>query len=186
MAFLERDELKKMGFVKLGRNVFISDKASIYNAKNISIGNNVRIDDFCVISAGEGGVELGNYIHIAVFSSLIGAGKITMNDYSCISSRVSVYSSNDDYSGKAMTNSMVPDKFKSVIHKKVFLDKHVIVGSGSIILPGAILEEGVAVGALSLVNKKCDAFGIYAGNPLRRIKSRKQDLKQKEKLLLNQ
>jgi len=186
MAFLERDELKKMGFAKLGRNVFISDKASIYNAKNISIGNNVRIDDFCVISAGEGGVELGNYIHIAVFSSLIGAGKITMNDYSCISSRVSVYSSNDDYSGKAMTNSMVPDKFKSVIHKKVFLDKHVIVGSGSIILPGAILEEGVAVGALSLVNKKCDAFGIYAGNPLRRIKSRKQDLKQKEKLLLNQ
>jgi galactoside O-acetyltransferase len=56
------------------------------------------------------------------------------------------------------------------------LGRHVIVGSGTVILPGSRLEEGVAVGALSLVTKDCLAFGVYAGNPAKRIKERKRDL----------
>jgi galactoside O-acetyltransferase len=66
----------------------------------------------------------------------------------------------------------------------VFLGRHVIVGSGSVILPGVTLEDGVAVGALSLVTKDCEAFGVYAGNPARRIKERKRDLLELEKLFL--
>ena len=50
-----REELEAIGFAQLGENVKISKKASIYGAANISIGNHVRIDDFCIISAGEGG-----------------------------------------------------------------------------------------------------------------------------------
>ena len=64
---------------------------------------------------------------------------------------------------------------------KDFFGKHVIVGSGSVILPGVALEDGVAVGALSLVSKDCKAFGIYAGNPARRVKERKRDLLELEK-----
>ena len=75
---------------------------------NIVIGNNVRIDDFVVLSAGQGGIEIGNYIHIAVFSSLIGAGRIALSDFCNISSRVSIYSSSDDYTGEYMTNPMMP------------------------------------------------------------------------------
>ncbi len=51
MAFLAEEQLKELGFRSLGSNVKISSKASIYAPYNISIGNNVRIDDFCVISA---------------------------------------------------------------------------------------------------------------------------------------
>ena len=83
-----------------------------------------------------------------------------------------------------MTNPMVPSKYTGVTHADVFLGKHVIVGSGSVILPGVTLEEGVAVGALSLVQKKCEAFGIYAGNPARRIKDRKRDLLELEQRLI--
>ena len=75
-----------------------------------------------------------------------------------------------------MTNPTVPHEYTGVEHADVFLGKHVIVGSGCVILPGMVLEEGVAVGALSLVNRDCKAFGIYAGNPARRIKDRKRDL----------
>ena len=50
MAYLTEFELKEMGFKRLGKNVKISDKASIYNADQIEIGDNSRIDDFCVIS----------------------------------------------------------------------------------------------------------------------------------------
>lgn len=75
-----------------------------------------------------------------------------------------------------MTNPTVPGEFTGVTHADVFLGQHVIVGSGSVLLPGAILEQGVAVGALTLIHKRCDTFGIYAGNPARRIKERKRDL----------
>jgi acetyltransferase-like isoleucine patch superfamily enzyme len=176
MAILGREAIEALGFAFVGENVQISDRASFYGASRISLGSNVRIDDFCVLSAGVGGISIGDYVHIAVYSSLIGAGKISLSDFCNISSRVAIYSSNDDYSGSAMTNPMVPSEYTGVTHADVFLGKHVIVGSGSVILPGITLEEGVAVGALSLVQKKCEAFGIYAGNPARRIKDRKRDL----------
>jgi len=181
---LSREILEKMGFASIGQNVNISARASFYNTANISIGNNVRIDDFCVLSAGIGGIFLGDYIHIAVYSSLMGAGKITLLDFCNLSSRVSIYSSNDDYSGAKMTNPTVPSLFSGVTHADVTLEKHVIVGTGSVILPGVTLHEGVAVGALSLVNKNCKAFGIYAGTPAKLIGNRTRDLLDIEKELM--
>ena len=183
MAMLSRRDIESMGFASLGENVQISDKASFYGAGRITIGSNTRIDDFCVLSAGEGGIEIGNHIHIAVYTSLIGAGQICLADFCNLSSRVSIYSSSDDYSGETLTNPTVPDEFKNVRHAPVYLRRHVIVGSGSVILPGVTLEEGVAVGALSMVNKDCAAFGIYAGNPIRRVKERKRNLLDLEKML---
>lgn len=184
MAFLSDRQLNDMGFASLGDNVLISDKASIYGASRIKVGNNVRIDDFCVLSAGEGGIDIGNYIHIAVYSSLIGAGKIKISDYSNISSKVTIYSSNDDYSGEYMTNPMVPTTYTNVTHEDVILGKHVIIGSGSVVLPGVTLHEGVAIGALSMVTKNCEAFGVYTGTPAKIIKSRKRNLLNLEQELL--
>lgn len=184
MARLSRSDIESMGFASLGENVLISDRASFYNCSKISLGNNVRIDDFCVLSAGVGGIEIGNFVHIAVYSSLIGAGKITLSDFCNISSRVSIYSSSDDYSGAAMTNPMVPDTYTNVLNADVLLGKHVIVGSGSIILPGVVISEGGAVGALSLIRDNCRAFGIYAGTPAKYIKERKRGLLELEKQFL--
>ena len=184
MAMLSRDAIEQIGFASFGQNVQISDRATFYGAARIALGDNVRIDDFCVLAAGVGGIELGKYVHIAVSSTLIGAGKITLSDFSGLSSRVSIYSSSDDYSGATMTNPTVPKEYTGVTHADVFLGKHVIIGSGSVILPGVTLEDGVAVGALSLVTKNCEVFGIYAGNPVRRVKERKRDLLEYERRLL--
>jgi galactoside O-acetyltransferase len=65
----------------------------------------------------------------------------------------------------------------------VKIGSHVIIGAGSIVLPGVTLEEGVAVGALSLVKKDCEAFGIYMGVPAKRIGGRKRDLLELEQQL---
>ena len=176
MSYYSVEELGSLGLAKFGENVKISRKASLYNPSQISIGSHVRIDDFCVLSAGERGIEIGDYIHIAVYSSLIGAGKITLGDFCNLSSRVSIYSSNDDYSGEYLTNPTVPDVFTNVTHADVLLGRHVIIGSGSIVLPGVALENGVAIGALSLVSTNCQEFGVYAGVPARRIRERKRDL----------
>jgi len=165
-----------MGFASLGRNVKLSRKASIYNPARISIGDYSRIDDFCVLSAGAGGISIGRNVHIAVFSGLIGKAAITLADFANISSRVMIYSSNDDYSGEALTNPTIPPEFTNVTSAPVCINKHVIVGSGSVILPGVTLHEGVAIGALSLVNRSCERFAIYAGSPAKRMRARSENL----------
>lgn len=184
MPWMLRDEIDNMGFASVGENVFLSNKASYYNCSNISIGSNVRIDDFSVLSAGSGGICIGNFIHIAVYSSIIGDGKVILSDFCNLSSRVSIYSSNDDYSGHFMTNPMVPSDKTNVTRGDVFIGKHVIIGSGSVLLPGITLEDGVAVGALSLVAYNCKEFGIYGGIPAVRIKERSHNLLILEKNLI--
>jgi dTDP-4-amino-4,6-dideoxy-D-glucose acyltransferase len=184
MGYLGRKEIDAIGFASVGHDVMISKLASFHHAAAITIGNNVRIDDFCVLSAGIAGIEIGNFVHISVGAALIGAKRITLADFSGLSSHVSIYSSSDDYSGALMTNPTVPLPFRGGDHEEVFLGKHVIVGAGSVILPGTIIDEGVAIGALSLVNAHCEPFGIYAGTPAKRIKERSRELLKLENRLL--
>ncbi len=185
MAYLNDTQLAAIGLRSFGKKVYISDKASIYNPGAIQIGDNVRIDDFVVISAGEGGVKIGSNIHIAIFSSLIGQGHIELRDFCNISSRVSVYSSSDDYSGNSLTNPTIPNDFKTVVNAPVIIEEHVIIGSGSVVLPGIVLGKGCAVGALSLVNANLDPFTIYAGIPVKRIKQRSKVILELEKQYLS-
>lgn len=184
MALLSTEALSTVGFASIGRDVRVSDRASFYGVSRIRLGDHVRIDDFCVMSAGEGGISIGNHVHVAVYSCLIGAGRITLSDFANISSRVSIYSSNDDYSGATMTNPTVPDEFKNVEHADVYIGHHVVIGSGSVVLPGSILEDGVAIGALSMVRGRCPAFGIYAGVPARRVRERSRALLELEQRFL--
>ena len=173
-SFYSEEELKKIGFKSIGKNNLISRKVSIYGANKISIGNNVRIDDFCILS---GKINLGNYIHIAAYTALYASDAgIIVYDFANISSRCVVYAASDDYSGEFLTNPMIPDEYKNVIKKSVIVGKHCIVGSNSTLLPGAILNEGVAIGAHSLVNKECIKWKIYGGVPAKILKDRKKDL----------
>lgn len=173
-SFYSEDELNEIGIRSLGKNVYISRKCSIYGADKIEIGNNVRIDDFCILS---GRISLGEYIHIAAYSALYGGESgIILDDYVNISSRVSVYSISDDYSGMSMTNPMIPEKYKKVVSKQVKIGKHAIIGATSIIMPGVEVAEGGAFGTFSFVNRNTEPWSVYAGIPIRKIKDRRKDI----------
>jgi galactoside O-acetyltransferase len=62
--FYTVEELKELGLKSCGHNVLLSKKASLYGINKIEIGNNVRIDDFCILS---GSIKLGTNIHIAAY-----------------------------------------------------------------------------------------------------------------------
>lgn len=181
MTLLTRDELKRIGFASIGADVRVSNRASFYGAERIVLGDRVRVDDFCVLSAGDGGIQLGRHVHVAVFTSLIGAGRISLGDFSNLSSRVSIYSSNDDYSGRTMTNPTIPVEFTGVTHADVSIGRHVVIGSGAVVLPGVVLGEGAVVGALSLVKADCEPFTVYAGVPARLVGNRSRALLDVEK-----
>jgi galactoside O-acetyltransferase len=185
MSFYSNDELKKMGFKYLGENVKLSRLSSIYGHENIEIGNNSRIDDFCVISASNNGIEIGSYVHIAAYSSIQGKGKVVLEDFSGLSSRVAIYSSTDDYSGDFMTNPTVPAKYINVISGNITLKKHVIIGVGSAIMPNVEIGIGSAIGAFSLVTKNIPEHSIAVGVPAKFIKTRRNNLLELEKELKN-
>lgn len=176
--FYTSKELEKLGLLSFGENVLISRNASIYGADKISIGNNVRIDDFCILS---GKITIENYVHIAAYSALYGSNKgIQIKDFANISSKVAIYSISDDFSGETMTNPMVPDKYKNIQSEKVIIEKHVIIGSGCVVLPGLILKEGSSFGAMTLINKNPEPWTINAGIPCKKIRKRNKSLLQLE------
>ena len=182
-SFYSYEELQGLGLKKFGQDVCISRKASLYGCEYIELGNHVRIDDFCVLS---GSICIGDYVHVAVATLLFGGQSgIIISDYCNISSRTAVYALSDDYSGKTMTNPLIPNKYKNVVDKEVVLHKHVIIGTGSTILPGCIIGEGTAVGAMSLINQDTIPWNIYAGIPAHILKPRDKNLLDLEKKFKN-
>ena len=187
-SFYTEEELKEIGFKSFGKNVLISKKASIYGAKNMTIGNNVRVDDFCILS---GKITCGNYIHISAYTSLFAGGiGIELEDFTTISSRCVIYAITDDYSGNFMTNPMIYDKYRNVIGSKIIVKKHSIIGSGSTIIPNGksklVIEEGTSVGAMSLIKNNTSAWNIYCGIPAKIIKKRNKNILELEKQFLEE
>lgn len=182
--YFSLNHLKSLG-VKIygnGTNIEISKLARIYNPSNLILHDNIRIDDFAILS-GRGNIEIGNYVHIGAQCSISSYSNIQFHNYSGLSSGVRLFGSTDDYSGKFMTNPTVPSHFLGTIHGDIILNKHVIIGSGSIILPNTILAEGTAVGSLSLINKNTEAWKIYAGSPAKIIKNREKNCLDYEKII---
>lgn len=174
MAYLSEVQLREFGFKRLGINVKISDKASIYNPELIELGDNSRIDDFCVVS---GKLIIGKYCHITSMCLIAGGVPgIYFSDFCTLAYGVKVFAQSDDYSGLTLTNSLIPKKYKNETFESVRFGKHVIVGAGSIIMPGANVADGCSIGAMTLVNKSTDPWGIYVGIPARRVNERKQDM----------
>lgn len=181
-SFYTKEELLTIGFNSLGDNVLISRFARIYRPEKISIGNDVRIDDFCILS---GHIELGNYIHIAAACLLFGGDDgIVFEDYTGLSSRSAVYAESDDYSGQYYTNPTLPDEYRHIIGGGVVVKKHAIIGSGCTILPNVVIGEGTAVGSMSLVSKSLEPWSTCVGIPCKRIKERKRGTLELEKLFL--
>ncbi len=176
MTALTRKQLKAIGFGSLGKDVMISDKASIYGPSEIHIADNARIDDFCILSAGSGGIRIGRYVHIGCYSSLIGDGEIVLEDFSGASGRVSIYSSNDDCSGEFMAHPTIPEEYRNVESGRVVMEKHSIALAGAIILPNVTIGTGAVIGALALVKGDCEEFGVYVGCPARKVKERQRGL----------
>ena len=172
-SFLNTEELTQIGFKSYGINVLISRRASFYSPETISLGNNVRIDDFCILS---GDISIGSQVHISAYSALYGKFGIIMDDYTGLSPRCTIFSAMDDFSGEYLIGPMVDESKTHVTGGLVHIKKHTQIGAASILFPNITLDEGVAVGAMSLVNQNLEAWTIYAGIPVRKIKIRNNKL----------
>ncbi len=161
-SFYSEQELAVIGLKSYGKNVLISKFARFYSPERINIGDNVRIDDFCILS---GNIILGNYIHISAFCALYGKNGIEMEDYTGLSPRCTIFSASDDFTGNYLIGPMVKPEYTNVTGGKVLIKKYSQLGSNCVVLPSVEIQEGVAVGAMSLVLESLDEWKIYKGIP---------------------
>jgi galactoside O-acetyltransferase len=182
--YLQSDELRALGLGSVGADVQVHSTCLMVGLENLYIGNHVRIDAFCSLLPGEGCISIGNHVHIAAYVFLSGGEGIEVSDFVGISRGVGIYTRNDDYTGQALTGPTVPPEYLRLDQGPVALGRHVVIGAGSIVLPGARIAEGSTIGALSLVRSSLDAWGIYAGIPVRRIRNRSRTLLTLEQQLL--
>ncbi|MBO1704204.1 acyltransferase [Eubacterium callanderi] len=180
--YTERELETNFHFKSCGKNVLISKKASLYMTEKMSIGHDVRIDDFALLI---GNITIGNYVHIAAFCSLHASmGEIFFEDFSTLSSHVTVYAASDDYSGAALASATIPEKYRNTITGKIGIEKYGLIGAGSVLLPGAVVSQGTSLGSLSLLKEKTESWSVYAGRPCKRIKNRSKKIKKVEKEFL--
>ncbi len=184
-GYLDSAALRDLGVASVGENTLVHEHTMLVGLENIRIGSNTRIDPWTGLIAGEdGSIAIGDYVHIGMHCYLAGTTSIVMEDFSGLSQGTKIYSATDDYSGGSLTNPTVPEEFCHTTRAPVRLGRHVIIGSGGVILPGVDLADGCSVGALALVTESTEPWGIYAGVPARRVQDRKQDLLEFERRLL--
>ena len=183
-GYFTTDDLLKFGFKSVGTNVKIAKNATVIGVKNITLGNNIRIDGGTTLAAFSGFLEIGSYVHISANCFLSCAGGVTLSSFCGLSQGVKIFSASDDYSGDHLTNPTIPSEFTNVLFAPVVIGRHVIIGTGSVVLPGVNIGYGSAIGALSLVNKSLKEWGIYSGVPAALIKARKKGLLRLEDKLL--
>lgn len=172
-SFYSDEELLSMGFRSIGEGCLISRKASLYGIGDMVLGNNVRIDDFCILS---GNIILGSNIHISAYVALYGAEGIEFEDFTGISARSTIYSAMDDFSGDYLVGPIHPDCCTHVTGGKVVIKKYSQIGAHTLVFPNLTIGEGCMVGACSMVKHSLEPWGIYYGIPAIWHKERKKNM----------
>jgi galactoside O-acetyltransferase len=146
----------------------------IHDGTNLSVGPHAQIDDFVLINAGQR-CTIGRFVHIASFCSVIGGGEFTIDDFAGLSAGCRIITSSDDYRGPYLTNPTVP---RDLTHRElsfVRIEQSVVVGTNAVIYPGVTVGEGAAVGAGSHVRRDLPPWGIYLGDPARKVGERDRE-----------
>lgn len=172
-SYYTEDELYSLGFKSLGSNCNISRKASFYSPKTISLGDNVRIDDFCILS---GNISIGSHVHISAYVALYGSNGIILEDFTGISPHSTIYSAMDDFSGEYLIGPIHPKWMTNVTGGAVLVKRFSQIGANSVVFPNVTIGEGVVVGACTMVRASLEEWNIYIGFPAKLLKPRSKGL----------
>jgi galactoside O-acetyltransferase len=172
MALSER-QCQRIKLGAIGRHCLIHETVQFFNASKVFLGDNVRIDCFSILSAGPNGLYIGNHVHLGAGCYLFGGGgKILLEDFSGLSSRVSLFTASDEFTDGCLFGACIPERYRKVTKGDVTLRINAGVGAGSVVLPGVTIGFNARVGALTVVGKDVPDHELIAGNSPRRVRRR--------------
>jgi acetyltransferase-like isoleucine patch superfamily enzyme len=152
------------------KNLYIEKNVRLLRfPKNIFFGNNVYIKENAKICPCNKNAKIfiGTNTTIGYNSLIFASKRIEIGNDCLIAPNVHFVDNNHQYKKKYKIN-MQKNAPKII---KVGNDVH--IGSGSVILPGTIIEDGAVIGAGSVVKGIIRKYTINAGVPAKRINIRK-------------
>ena len=144
-------------------NVKTFEFTKLIGVEKMEFGKGVLLDDFVLLYAKKR-IRLGDYVHIACFSSITGGEEASMDDFSGLSQGCRVLTGTEDFKDWGFGNPTIPLQYRNVRMAPVRIGKFCIVGANSVILPGVTIGEGAMVGACSVVSRDLAPWGIYINN----------------------
>ena len=175
-----KEELKSLGFKKIGSDAKISRSVKIYGFTG-TIGSKSRIDDYTIL---KGNIDIGSYVHISSFCYFAAVGSyIKIGKLTGISARTSIFAVTDDFIGDYLTNPTVNKKFRNIIKGDVLIGNNISIGANSLILPDIKIADHSSIAAFSIINKNILKKGSIYGN---NIKTKKIYQKNIDRILKKQ
>lgn len=193
---LIRGNIKSIFVKKKSFTIFIGHGSRLHMMRKINFGSGVNIENNVVIDAlSKNGVSIGNNVKIGDFTKILctgtiknigigikigdncgigencffgAAGGIEIGNDVIMGQNVRFHSENHNYS-----NLDIPIRLQGVTNKGIKIGNNCWIGSGAVFLDGVSVGDGCVIGANTLVNKSIPDNSIVAGNPVRIIKSRK-------------
>ncbi len=178
---------------KMGKNVVFGRNVTIRHPKKIVIGDNVIIDDNCVLDAkGENnrGITIGDNVFISRNSILsCKEGDITLGTNTNIGTNCLIHSETTLTIGShvllaaycyavaggthdfSQTDKPIISQ-PSISKGGVRIEDDVWLGAGVTVLDGVAIENGTIVGAGAVVSKSLPAYSIAQGIPAKVVKKR--------------
>ncbi len=156
-----------LGKVKVGKNVYIGNNATIIVEKNakLIIGDNGFIGENCYIKCFGGEVCIGNDVSLNSKSYLNGCGGIMIGDNTRVGTQSIIIASNHNFENKSI---LIKDQ--GINKKGIIIGSNIWLGARVTILDGVEIPNDCVIGACSLVAKKIYEKGVYVGVPVKKIK----------------
>jgi acetyltransferase-like isoleucine patch superfamily enzyme len=160
--YLSVDELKEIGFSVVGRGNKISRNCSFYGVKGF-IGDNVRVDDFCII---KGHVELHDYCHVASYVMISGAhAQVIVGAFCGLAARTTIFTGSDDYGADTLGCPETPDIYCTRIKGPITFGVGAMIGAHSVVLPNVHVGDGASAGCGCVISNDLPAGGIMRAAP---------------------
>lgn len=107
-------------------------------------------------------LEVGDNVWLGQGVWIDNLSKVVIRNSVCVSQGAMLLTGNHDFTSS---------KFDLIV-KSIVIENGAWVGAKSIVCPGVVIKEGSVLSVGSVVTRNTEAFGIYQGNPAKKIKNR--------------
>lgn len=161
-----------MNFISTSAKISaLSDIEKSSRKSKLVVGENVMIDAFVKIkfTGGDGDIEIGSNTYINSGCILYSGNGIHIGNNVLIAANCTLAPVNHEI--KSKNDLIINQRFKPS-KGGIIIEDDVWIGAGVVILDGSRIRKGSVIGALSLVNGSTEEYGIYVGNPIKKMSER--------------
>lgn len=158
----------------IGKNTLISPPFQSFNIKEMHIGDNTRISEYCWIQCIDSyqgknfspRLDIGNDVHIGRFAHVIACDNIKIGNSVVIAERV--YISDNLHGFEDINMPIMKQPLKQA--GPVIIEDEAWIGNGACILPNVTIGKHAIIGSNAVVTKDIPPYSVAAGVPAKVIK----------------